>query len=127
MRKPIFAETGPEPKGPYSPAIQATGSMLYISGQGPVEPSNGEFQLGEFREQTVLTLDNVSRLLEAGGSSWKNVVKVSVFLADMDNFSEFNHIYESYVAKPYPARTTVQSDLSLIAIEIDCIALINDD
>ena len=126
MREAIFEELGPEPKGPYSPAIKTHGPMLYVSGQGPVDPATGEFKLGRFGEQAILTLDNVGALLKSGGSSWKSVVKVSAFLSDLENFSEFNRIYKNYLEEPYPARTTVQAGLGLIAIEVDCIALIED-
>ena len=75
MRKKIIAESGAPPKGIYSPAIVAQGPMVFISGQGPVDPA-GEFQFGSFEEQAKLTFDNVTKLLEAAGASWANAVKV---------------------------------------------------
>lgn len=125
MRKQIFTEKGPEPKGPYSQAIVADGPMVYVSGQGPVDPKTGEFRFGGFREQAELTFHNIGTLLAAAGTSWAHVVKVSVFLADLGNFAEMNEIYQKYLREPYPARTTVQAGLPpQMEIEVDCIASI---
>jgi 2-iminobutanoate/2-iminopropanoate deaminase len=124
MRKQIVAEKGAAPQGPYSPAIVADGPAVYISGQGPVDPETGDLRLGSFREQAELTLNNIGVLLEAAGTSWAYVVKVGAYLADYADFSEFNEVYRAFFCEPYPARTTVQAGLGLIAIEIDCIAVI---
>ena len=124
MRKQIIAEKGAPPKGVYSPAIMASGTMVFVSGQGPVDQT-GEFQFGSFEEQAKLTFDNVTTLLEASGTSWAHVVRVGVFLADLDNFGQMNEIYKAYLTEPYPARTTVEVGLpGGMEIEVDCIALI---
>jgi 2-iminobutanoate/2-iminopropanoate deaminase len=124
MRKAIFTEKGAEPKGPYSQAVVADGPRVYVSGQGPVDPETGELRLGSFREQAELTFRNIGVLLEAAGTSWENVVKVNAYLFDLGDFAEFNEVYKQFLVEPYPARTTVQSTLSRIAIEIDCVAVI---
>ncbi len=125
MRQQVIAENGAPPKGVYSPAIVADGPMVFVSGQGPVDPQSGQFQFGSFAEQARLTFDNVTSLLEAAGTSWKNTVKVGVFLADLSNFAEMNDIYKEYLTEPYPARTTVQAVLPpRMLIEVDCIAVI---
>jgi 2-iminobutanoate/2-iminopropanoate deaminase len=124
MRKQVFTEKGAKPQGPYSQAIIADGPQVYISGQGPVDPETGELRLGSFREQAELTFQNIGTLLEAAGTSWEYVVKVGAFLADRNNFDEFNEIYRQYLMAPYPARTTVQAGLGQIAIEVDCIAIV---
>jgi 2-iminobutanoate/2-iminopropanoate deaminase len=125
MRKEIFTEKGAAPKGPYSQAIVAGGSMVFVSGQGPVDPVTGEMQIGSFREQAELVFDNITTLLEAAGTSWANVVRTGVFLADLSNFAEMNEIYQRYLQKPYPARTTVGAGLSGgMLIEVDCIAVV---
>ena len=125
MRKEIFTEKGAAPKGPYSQAILAQGPMVFVSGQGPVDPETGEFRLGSFREQAELTFRNVTTLLEAAGSSWEHVVRVGIFLADFENFAEMNEIYRRYVTAPYPARTTVRAGMSpQMLIEVDCIAVV---
>ena len=124
MRKPISTQQGAPPKGIYSQAILAEGPTLYVSGQGPVDPQTGEFQLGGFAEQAKLTFQNVTTLLEAAGASWENAVKVNIYLADLNDFAEMNEIYKTFVTEPYPARTTVEAGLGKIAIEVDCIALV---
>ena len=127
MRKQITAETGAPPKGIYSPAIIAKGTMVFVSGQGPAD-HNGEFQFGSFEEQAKLTFDNVTKLLQAAGTSWANVVRTGVFLADLGNFGKMNEIYQTYLTEPYPARTTVQAVLPpKMEIEVDCIALIPEE
>ncbi len=125
MRKEIFTEKGATPKGPYSQAIVAGGPMVFVSGQGPVDPATGDMKLGSFREQAELVFDNITTLLEAAGTSWANVVRVGVFLADLSNFAEMNEVYQRYLQKPYPARTTVGAGLSGgMLIEVDCIAVV---
>jgi 2-iminobutanoate/2-iminopropanoate deaminase len=125
MRKEIFTEKGAAPKGPYSQAIAAKGPMVFVSGQGPVDPETGEFRFGSFREQAELTFQNITAILEAAGTSWQNVVRVGIFLADLGNFAEMNEIYSQYLTAPYPARTTVQAGLPpQMEIEVDCIATV---
>jgi 2-iminobutanoate/2-iminopropanoate deaminase len=124
MRTPIYTAKGAKPQGPYSQAIVAGGPQVYVSGQGPVDPESGELRLGSFREQAELTFQNIGTLLKAAGTSWEHVVKVNAYLADLGDFAEFNEVYKQYLTEPYPARTTVQSGLNRIAIEVDCIAVV---
>jgi 2-iminobutanoate/2-iminopropanoate deaminase len=123
MRKDIFTEKGAQPRGPYSQAIVASGPQVYVAGQGPTDPATGELVLGSFREQAERTFQNIGILLEAAGTSWENVVKVNVYLADFNNFAEMNEVYKQFIPSPYPARTTVQAGIGAIAIEVDCIAV----
>jgi len=126
MRKSIYSTKGAPPIAPYSPAILSSGTYIFLSGQGPIDPQTGEAALGNFREQAVLTFNNIAALLEASGAGWNDVVKVNVFLDDLSNFSEFNEIYRTYFSPPYPARTTVRADLiGNISIEVDCIAVVS--
>lgn len=125
MRKEIVAEKGAPPKGPYSPAIMAKGALVFVSGQGPIDPETGELQLGTFKEQARLAFQNVATLLEAAGTSWAHAVRVGVFLADLSHFAEMNEIYQEFLTPPYPARTTVGVALPPgMLIEVDCIAVI---
>jgi 2-iminobutanoate/2-iminopropanoate deaminase len=125
MRKEISTRKGAPPQAIYSQAIVADGPQVYVSGQISVDPVTEEARIGSFREQTELALKNISVLLEAAGTSWAHVVKVHAYLADFDNFPEFNEIYQQFVSRPYPARSTVQVGLfGEFAIEIDCIAVI---
>ncbi|MGH7457402.1 MAG: RidA family protein, partial [bacterium] len=113
------------PKGVYSPAIIAEGPLVFISGQGPIDPETGEFKFGSFAEQAKLTFDNVTTLLEAAGTSWQHAVKVGVFLANLTDFGEMNKIYKQYLTEPFPARTTVQVVLPpQMLIEVDCVAIV---
>ena len=85
-------------------------------------PANGIE--GGFREQATRVFDNLTILLEAAGTSWAHVTKVGVFLADLSDFAEMNEVYQQFVTKPYPARTTVGCQLPNILIEVDCIAVV---
>lgn len=124
MRQAIESSNAPKPRGPYTPAIVASGPTVYISAQGPFDPATGAAQMESFGAQARQVFDNVSALLDAAGSSWANAVKVTVYLADFADFAEMNEIYENYVSAPYPARTTVRSQIGQSAIAVDCIALV---
>jgi 2-iminobutanoate/2-iminopropanoate deaminase len=125
MRRQVTSPKAAPPRGIYSPAIVASGTMAFISGQGPVDPATGELRLGSFAEQAGLAFGNVGVLLEASGSSWAQAVKVGVFLADLGDFAEMNTIYKELLTQPYPARTTVQAVLPPgMLIEVDCIAMV---
>lgn len=124
MRKQIFSEKGAPPQGIYSQGIVAEGPMVYVSGQGPIDPASGERKQGSFREQAEQVFQNIGAILEAANTSWDNAVKVGIFLADLDDFAEMNEIYQQYVSEPYPARTTLQAGLPGIALEVDCVALV---
>ena len=127
MRKAVYAESGAAPKGPYSPAIVASGPTVYVSAQGPFDPATGAIESSSFGGQARQVFDNLTVLLEAAGSSWKNVVKVQIFLADFADFVEMNEIYSEYVTEPYPARTTVHSRIGQAEIAVDCIAVLTTD
>ena len=116
---------GSKPPGYTHVVTSPPGRLVFISGQGPIDPETGEFRFGSFAEQAKLTFDNVTTLLEAAGTSWQHVVKVSVFLANLTDFGEMNKIYKQYLTEPYPARTTVQVVLPpKMLIEVDCVAVI---
>ena len=124
MRNEIFTDRGAAPKGPYSQAIVADGPTVYVSGQGPVD-TEGNMHLGTFAEQAEMVFQNIGTLLEAAGTSWANVVRVGIFLADLGDFAAMNEIYERYLTRPFPARTTVQVGLPPdMLIEVDCIAVV---
>jgi 2-iminobutanoate/2-iminopropanoate deaminase len=119
----ISVEEAPTPKGAYSQVVRA-GDFLYVSGQGPIDPSSQEFILSEIRGETKLTLENVERVLAGCGASRKNIVKCSVFLADAEDFNAMNEVYAEFFAGTAPARTTVQAKLVEpgMKVEIDCVA-----
>jgi 2-iminobutanoate/2-iminopropanoate deaminase len=124
MRKPVVTPAAPTPRGVYSQAIVAGGPFVFVSGQGPADPASGELLLGSFREQAEQTFRNVGALLVAAGTTWANVVKVNVYLADMKDFQAMNEVYRTFAVEPYPARTTVGAALGQIAIEVDCVAVL---
>lgn len=123
MRRLVHPAGAAPPIGPYSPAMLADGPMLYLAGQGPIDPGTGEFRLGTMEEQARLTFDNITRLLQAAGTDWQHVVRVGVFLSDLRLFDAMNDIYREYVREPFPVRTTVQVGLPPgVLIEADCTA-----
>lgn len=125
MREKIQTKAAPQAIGPYSQAISANG-LVYASGQIPIDPGTGEFVSGGIREQTEQVLRNLSAVLEAAGSGLDRVVKTTVFLADMQEFTAMNEVYAQFFVNDPPARATVQAArLPRDArVEIDAIALV---
>jgi len=120
----IQAKRGAPPGGAYSQGWRA-GDFLFVSGTGPIDPVNGGLVGDSVEQQTEQTIDNISAILEAGGASLRDVVKVAVHLSDISLFARYNTVYAQRFSQPYPARTTVGSDLGHtpgMLIEIDCIA-----
>jgi len=121
MREVIRTSEGPQPRGPYSQAIVANG-LVFVAGQVPVNPSTNELEPGDVGSETRRTLQNIKAILEAAGSSLRDVVLVGVFLADIKDFDAMNEVYGEFFAEDRPARTTVGAQLPKIKVEIDCIA-----
>ena len=112
--------------GPYSPAVKAE-NMLFISGQLPIDPKTGDIIKGDIQLQTKQALENLTALLELYSINLKDIVKTTVFLKDMNDFTKFNQIYEEYFKEKYPARSCVEvARLPKDAdIEIEAIAYCN--
>lgn len=125
MREIISTEKAPGAIGPYSQAIK-TGGMVFCSGQIPIDPATGEFVSSDIAEQTEQVLKNLTAVLEAAQTSLGNVVKTTVFLADMSDFAAMNEVYGKYFSENKPARATVQAArLPRDAkVEIECIATV---
>lgn len=125
MRDIIATDQAPRAIGPYSQAIRA-GNLLFCSGQIPIDPATGEFVSGGVAEQTEQVLRNLSAVLSSGKSSLSRVVKTTVFLADMDDFTAMNEVYGRFFGENPPARATVQAArLPRDArVEIDAIAIV---
>ncbi|MCB1023569.1 MAG: RidA family protein [Acidobacteria bacterium] len=121
----ISTENAPGAIGPYSQAVK-TGNLVFVSGQIPIDPATGEFVSDDVAEQTHQVLKNLAAVLEAAGSNLDNVVKTTVFLADMKDFAVMNGVYGEYFANDAPARATVQAAAlpKDARVEIDCIAVI---
>ncbi|MEP6789541.1 MAG: RidA family protein [Acidobacteriota bacterium] len=124
MKETVSTDKAPGAIGPYSQAIKA-GGLVFCSGQIPIDPATGEFVSNVVSEQTEQVLKNLSEVLAAAGTSLDNVVKTTVFLADMNDFIEMNEVYGRFFSDNKPARATVQAArLPRDArVEIDCIAL----
>jgi len=107
VKQAIRSDQAPAAIGPYSPAVRA-GQLLFVSGQIPLDPATGQMVAGDVAAQTRRVLDNVGALLSAGGRSFGDVVRTTIFLADMNDFAVVNDVYGQYFSEPYPARATVQ-------------------
>jgi 2-iminobutanoate/2-iminopropanoate deaminase len=125
MRQQVTAPDAPKAMGAYSPAIKA-GNLLFISGQIPVDPATGNLVQGDIAAQAEQVMRNLTALLRAAGASFTNVVRTTVYLADMDDFTGMNEVYSRYIVDPPPARATVQvARLPRdVKIEIDAIAVL---
>ena len=106
MKQVISTTKAPSAIGPYSQAIQV-GDIVYTSGQLPIDPATGAFPEGGIKEQTRQSLLNVKAILEAAGMTMSNVVKTTVFMADMNDFADMNAVYAEFFEAPYPARSAV--------------------
>jgi len=124
VKEIIQTDNAPKAIGPYSQAIKANG-LIFASGQIPIDPKTGQFVPGGITEQTEQVLKNLTAVIEAGGSSLSQVVKTTVFLADMQDFVAMNEVYGRFFAELPPARATVQAArLPRDArVEIEAIAL----
>ena len=106
MKKVISTSKAPAAIGPYSQAIQV-GHFVYTSGQIPIDPATGKFAEGGIKEQTRQSLLNVKAILEESGLKMSDVVKTTVFMADMNDFADMNKVYAEFFSEPYPARSAV--------------------
>ena len=107
MKEAVSSADAPKAIGPYSQAVRA-GQLLFLSGQVPLDPATGQIVAGDIAAQTHQVFANLAAVLKAGGRSFADVVKTTVFLADMNDFTAVNDVYGSYFTQPYPARATVQ-------------------
>lgn len=105
-RTPVHTDQAPAAIGPYSQAIRHN-DTLYVSGQIPLDPANGELVNG-IDAQIVRVFDNLKAVVEAGGGSLDNALKVTVFLTDLGNFTRVNDVMAQYFNEPFPARAAVQ-------------------
>jgi 2-iminobutanoate/2-iminopropanoate deaminase len=118
MSDAVHADGAPPPAGPYSHAVRS-GRLVFLAGQGPFDPSTGTIP-DAFEEQVRQTLENLATVAAAAGGSLDDAVRVGVYLRTMDDFPALNPVYREFFTEPYPARTTIQSDMN-IPIEIDAV------
>jgi 2-iminobutanoate/2-iminopropanoate deaminase len=123
MTKKIFIPEGTAVVGPYSPAVEANG-FIYCSGQIPIDPDTGEIVDGDIKAQTIQCLKNLTNLLKTVSITSDNILKVTIYLTDMNDYAVVNGVYAEYFKAPYPARTAIAvCALPLGAkVEIDVIA-----
>ena len=126
MLKVVETDKAPKAVGPYSQAIIAN-NFIFVSGQIPIDPSDGQLNTGSTAEQTRQVLKNLSAVLESAGSRLTDVVKTTVYLKNMDDFQEMNSVYSEFFSQNKPARATVEiSRLPKdVSVEIEAIALSN--
>jgi len=127
MKEIIATNDAPQAIGPYSQAVRA-GNLVFASGQIPIDPATGQFVPGGIAEQTEQVLKNLKALFGAAGVGLDQVVKTTVFLADMDDFAAMNEVYGRYFGEASPARATVQAArLPRDAkVEIEAIAIVSE-
>ncbi|CAB50156.1 RidA family protein [Pyrococcus abyssi] len=103
----IFTEKAPKPIGPYSQAIKV-GNFIFVAGQIPIDPETGEIVKGDIKEQTKRVIENIKAILEEAGASLNDVVKVTVYLKDLNDFAKMNEVYSEYFGESKPARVAVE-------------------
>ena len=107
-RQAVATDKAPKAIGPYSQAVRA-GNLLFVSGQVPIDPATGALIEGDIAAHTHRVMRNLTAILEAAGASMDNVVRCTVYLADMNDFAAMNEVYGSYFSQPAPARATIQA------------------
>lgn len=124
----IRTESAPAPVGPYNQAIRATGTLVFLSGQIPLDPQTGEIVgEGDVAQQTRQVMENLSAVLTAAAASWQQVVKTTVFLADLQDFAAMNQVYASYfegITAPARACVEVSRLPKDVRVEIEAIAVV---
>jgi 2-iminobutanoate/2-iminopropanoate deaminase len=108
VRQAVATDNAPKAIGPYSQGIRA-GNLLFVSGQVPIDPATGAIIEGDIAAQTHRVMRNLAAILEAGGATMDQVVRCTVYLADMNDFAAMNEVYGSYFSQPAPARATIQA------------------
>ena len=123
MRQAVQTNEAPAAIGPYSQAVRA-GSLLFISGQIPVDPGSGQVVEGNAATQTQRVMQSIGAILRAAGAGYDQVVRTTIFLTDLDDFAQVNEAYGSYFDDPAPSRATVQVAAlpKGVRVEIDAIA-----
>ena len=125
MKKILYSKNAPEPIGPYSQAVLKNG-FLFISGQIAIDPQTNLLVLDDIKTETQQVMENIKAILHEAGMNFNNILKCSIFISDMNNFSAINAIYGSYFEGEYPARETVEVSVlpKNVNIEISVIAAV---
>ena len=125
MNTAIHTDHAPAAIGPYSQAI-AAGNTVYVSGQLPIDPATGAFAGADIASQTRQSLTNMKNILEAAGADMRNVVKVTVYLANIGDFAAMNEVYAEFFRAPFPARAAFEVAClpKNALVEIECVAVV---
>ena len=123
----ISTNKAPQAIGPYSQAVK-TGNLIFISGQVPINPQTGDVVSGSIEDQAIQVIQNIQNICEAAGHDLGDIVKLSIFLTDLGNFSIVNEVMKKHFSEPYPARATIEvSGLPLgVNVEIEAIVTTDD-
>ncbi|MGA7216027.1 MAG: Rid family hydrolase [Terrimicrobiaceae bacterium] len=127
MKNPISAFPGSPPAlGPYSLGVVAEGRFLFVSGMTPFDPATGRIERGSVSRQTELVLENIKKIIAAGGASLADVVSCRVYLSNLtpESFREMNEVYARYFGESKPARATIGAQLLGFDVEIECVAVL---
>jgi 2-iminobutanoate/2-iminopropanoate deaminase len=122
FRSVIFTDEAPRGRGPFPQALRV-GQLVFVSGQGPLDPAANAPISGSFSEQVDCTFNNLESILAAADLGFSDIAKITVYLSDLRYIPEFNAIYQSRIPAPFPARTLVQAGLRGIDVELDVIAI----
>jgi 2-iminobutanoate/2-iminopropanoate deaminase len=114
-----------KPRGPYSPAVITSGRLIFTASQGPLDPATGKEPDGGIQAEARQALSNIKAIVEGCGGSLKNAVKVQLFLRDMADFQAVNAVWPEFFPEPWPARTTIQSNLAY-SLAVDCVVALDD-
>ena len=126
-KRVVYTEKAPKPIGPYSQAVLVEGGkFLFVSGQIPIDPATGEIVGETIEEQAERAVRNMLAIVEEAGGSVENIVKVTAFLSDINDYPKFNEVYEKFFSKSKPARAVVGvANLPKgVKVEIECIAVL---
>ncbi|MBA3900154.1 MAG: RidA family protein [Bacteroidetes bacterium] len=123
MKKIIFTKDAPAPIGPYSQAVLHN-NILYVSGQIAINPVSGDIELSDIKLETKQVMENLKAVLNEAGMEFSHILKCSIFISDMKNFSAINEVYGSYFTSDFPARETVEVSVlpKNVNVEISAIA-----
>jgi len=122
---PVVLPDLPPPAGAYSPGVRTANGLLFVSGQTPRNPATGQIEGTTVEEQTRVTLANLERILLAGGATLRDVVSVTVYLADEKDWGAFDTVYRTVFSPPFPTRAVVGASLRGILVEIAAVAAVS--
>ena len=122
----ISTNKAPQAIGPYSQAVK-TGNLIFISGQVPINPETGDVVPGSIEDQANQVIENIRNICEAAGHDLGDIVKLSIFLTDLSNFSIVNEVMKKHFSEPYPARATIEVSGLPLGVDVEIEAIVTTD